>query len=93
MKYNCLSLDILCYILSWSRPLAMGILVVRDPRRYNVKKYIDLIHNDTITITNGRAFFWEMYQTPQEGNILFSGWGVGSCDSLLKPPKECNIHF
>ena len=68
---------------------------MRDPRGYNIKnimKYIDLmIHNDTIT--NRRAIFWEIDQTPKKCNIHFSGWEVGSCDSLFKPPKKCNIHF
>ena len=35
-------------LFGWSRPLATGILVVRDPRGYNIKKYNEIYRlNDT----------------------------------------------
>ena len=43
--------------------------------------------------TLGGLFFWGAYQTPQKCNIHFSGWEVGPCVVLFKPPKKCNIQF
>ena len=42
----------------------MGILIMRDPREYNINKYINLMIYNNVII-NRRTIFWEIYNIPK----------------------------